>query len=75
MGLKVAVGLIILGTICYDGQFYLRRSKIRGFLGVSAEFTLEKWSTPKIEILQYLDLGLLLEAEILLKYGHLNIFI
>ena len=39
-----------------------------GSLGVPAEFPPEKWSTPKIEILQYLDLGLLLEAEILLKY-------
>ena len=39
-----------------------------GVFGVPAEFPPEKWSTLKIEILQYLHLGLPLEAEILLKY-------
>ena len=33
MVLKVAIGVIVYGTICWDGQFYLRRSKIRGFWG------------------------------------------
>ena len=47
MGLKVAIGLILLRTICCDGQFYLRRSKIRGSLGVSADFPFEKWFTTK----------------------------
>ena len=47
LGLKVAIGLIVLGTICWDCQFNLRRSKIRGSLGVPAEFPPEKWSTPK----------------------------
>ena len=47
LGLKVVIDPLVLGTICWDGQFYLRRSKIRGSLGVPAEFPLEKWSTPK----------------------------
>ena len=47
LGLKVAIGLLVLGTICWDGQFYLRRSKIRGSLVLSTEFPPEKWSTPK----------------------------
>ena len=47
LGLKVAIDPLVLGTICWDGQFYLRRSKIRGSLGVPAEFPPEKWSTPK----------------------------
>ena len=47
LGLKVAIGHLVLGTICWDGQFYLKRSKIKGSLGVPAEFPPEKWSTPK----------------------------
>ena len=47
LGLKVVIDPLVLGTICWDGQFYLRRSKIRGSLGVPAEFPPEKWSTPK----------------------------
>ena len=47
LGLKVAIGLLVLGTICRDSQLYLRRSKIRGSFGVPAEFPPEKWSTPK----------------------------
>ena len=38
---------IILGTTCWGGQFYLRRSKISEFLGLPAGFRPEKWSTPK----------------------------
>ena len=38
LGLNVVIGLLVLGTICWDGQFYLRRSKIRVTLGVLAEF-------------------------------------
>ena len=33
MGLKVAIGLILYGTTCQDGQFYLKRSKISGVWG------------------------------------------
>ena len=47
LGLKVAIGLLVLGTICWVDQFYLRRLKIRGSLEVPPEFTPEKWSTPK----------------------------
>ena len=47
LGLKVAIGLLVLGSICWDGQFYLRRWKIRGSLRVSTEFPPEKWSNPK----------------------------
>ena len=47
MGLKFAIDLTVYETICWDGQFYLRESKIRDSLGVSAEFAFEKWSTPK----------------------------
>ena len=47
LGLKVAIGLLVLGTICWDSQFYLRRSKIKGSFGVPAEFAPEKWSPPK----------------------------
>ena len=42
MGLKFAIDLTVYGTICWDGQFYLRESKIRGSLGISAEFDFEK---------------------------------
>ena len=27
LGLKVAIGFLVLGTVCWDGQFHLRRSK------------------------------------------------
>ena len=52
LGLKVVLGLLFLGTICWDGQFYLRKQKIRGSFGGmggegSAEFLPEKWFTPK----------------------------
>ena len=43
MGLKAAIGLIVYGTYCWDGQFNSQRR----CLGVSAEFPHEKWSTPK----------------------------
>ena len=42
LGLKIAIGLLVLETICWVDQFYLRRSKIRGSSGVPAEFTPEK---------------------------------
>ena len=39
LDLKVAIGLLVLETICWVDQFYLRRLKIRGSLEVPAEFT------------------------------------
>ena len=62
LGLKVAIGLLVLGTICWDGQFYLRRSKIRGSLVLSTEFPPKNGPPLKIEVLQNLDLGLLLRS-------------
>ena len=68
MDLKVAIGLIVYETIFWDGQFYLRRSKLSGFRGCLLGFALKNGPPLKIEIMQYLDLGLRLKAEILLKY-------
>ena len=46
----------------------LKKVKNQGSLGYLLNFPLKNVLPLKIEILQYLDLGLLLEAEILLKY-------
>ena len=63
---------IILEITCWDGQFYLRRSKISEFWGLLLDFPLRNDPPLKIEILQYLDLVLVLEAEVLLKYVFLK---
>ena len=68
MDLKVAIGLIVYETIFWDDQFYLRRSNMSGFWGCLLGFTLKNGQPLKIEIMQYLNLGLLLKTEILLKY-------
>ena len=66
-GLKSCYRPYSLWNYLLDGQFYLRRSKI-GSLGYLLNFPQKNDPPLKIEILQHLDLGLLLEAEILRKY-------
>ena len=50
------------------GWSVLLKVKNQGSLGYLLNFCMKSGPPLKIEILQYFDLGLLLEAEILLKY-------